>query len=106
MHHKRTRWGGEQRGTTVKATKGNETWCQANAQVSSLNRPNCPQLPKLMSGDEPGIATAASPGRLWAVRGWPTTTSNNQRRPQPRSSSAEWRATLHPTNDRDQYMRY
>lgn len=31
----------------MKATRGNEIWCQANAQISSPSRAKCPQLPKL-----------------------------------------------------------
>ena len=42
-----------------------------------------PKLSKLMSGDELGIAAAALPGRPWAVRGRPTTTSNDQGQTQP-----------------------
>lgn len=77
-HHNRTRSSGEQRGTTVKAGATDEVQAQPFDQVSAQSTHKCPQLPKLMSGDEPGIATAASPGRLWAVRAWPTTTSNDQ----------------------------
>jgi len=46
-HHKRTRLSREQRGTTVKAARSDETWCQANDQVSTRTRPKRPQLPKL-----------------------------------------------------------
>ncbi|WP_406122303.1 hypothetical protein [Streptomyces sp. NBC_00989] len=62
----------------MKAAQPDEAVPEPFAQVSARPSPKCPQLPKLMSGDELGIATAASPGRLWAVRAWPTTTSNDQ----------------------------
>jgi hypothetical protein len=73
----------------VKRAQRDRATIRPFTQVSARTTRKFPQLPKLMSGDAPGMATAASPGRLWAVQGQPTTTSNNQRRPQPRSSSAE-----------------
>lgn len=90
----------------MKADRPIEAAPYPSDQVSAHSAAKCPQLPKLMSGDELGIATAASPGRLWAVRAWPTTTNNDQRQPQPRSSSPGWRVIPHPTNDHDQYQRY
>ncbi|MEV6479188.1 hypothetical protein [Streptomyces sp. NPDC051576] len=47
-------------------------------QVSPRIARKCAQLPKPMPGDAPGIPAAASLGRLRAVRGWPTTTANDQ----------------------------
>ncbi|MEE1671570.1 hypothetical protein RCR19_39795 [Streptomyces sp. WAC07094] len=39
----------------MKAIKGNETWCQVNAQVSSPTRPKRPQLPNLTAGIYPSL---------------------------------------------------
>lgn len=49
LHHKRTRCGGEQRGTTVKSTGSCETADQPSIQARAATGQVCPQLPGLMS---------------------------------------------------------
>lgn len=64
-HHMRTRWSGEQRGITAKASEPDEAPAQPLAQVSSQTDPASSQLPKLMAQ-----ASSSRPGRhgsLWST---------------------------------------
>jgi hypothetical protein len=43
-------------------------------------------------------------GRGWAVKGWPTVTDNDQRRPSACRSAASSRAVPHVTDSGDQFQ--